>query len=200
MNIWNKIINLIFPINCLYCNKENTYICNNCLQKLKQEILPNQSHVLSYKNHKQLIHLLKYKNIQSLKVPLGILLNEYFKKNIDPNKQYILIPIPLHKKRLKVRGFNQTQLIAQEVTKLNKNIQINTSLKRKIHTKQQVKLKKQKRLQNAHNIFYINDISLRNKNIILFDDVKTTGATLNSAKQEIKKLRPKTIKVISFLK
>lgn len=200
MNILNKILNLIYPKNCIYCNKENTYLCNDCLEKIKQEIKENQNYVLNYQNHKTLIHLLKYKNIQSLKQDIAMLLNEYFKKNLKKDKQYILIPIPLHKHKLKTRGFNQTELIAKEVIKLNKNITLNTSLKRKINTKQQAKLSKQKRQKNTQNIFKTNDLSLFNKNILIFDDVKTTGATLKSAKQEVQKLHPKHIKTISFLK
>jgi competence protein ComFC len=200
MNIIDKIINLIYPKNCIYCNKENTYLCNNCLEKIKQEIQENQNHVLNYQNHKTLIHLLKYKNIQCLKKEIAILLNEYFKKNLTQNKQYILIPIPLHKHKLKTRGFNQTELIAREVIKLNKNITLNTSLKRIINTKQQAKLSKQKRQKNTQNIFQTNDLSLFNKNIIIFDDVKTTGSTLKSAKHIVQKLHPKHIKTISFLK
>jgi len=104
----------------------------------------------------------------------------------------LLIPIPLHSKRLRERGFNQTERIAEALIKTlsDENITIDTtSLVRVKNTKHQtLQHKREERAKNLQNAFSVKDLEcIRGKDILLFDDVLTTGATLSSAKRTLQK-------------
>ncbi len=160
--------------------------------------------------------------IKELVNPLGqLLINTLKQAKIDPS--FILIPIPLHRKRFLFRGFNQAELLARILGKeLNLKVE-NEILKRKIFTLPQTELKDpEARKQNIKNAFSlvdaerskitlkslfcfqksslkssINSLSpkdkIKNKNIILIDDVLTTGATLQEAAKVLKKARARKI-------
>lgn len=98
----------------------------------------------------------------------------------------IIIPVPLHIRRLKWRGFNQSEIIAQELSKKT-NITIeNKNLIKTKNNRPQTKLSATERRQNAKNAYDWQGESLNKKNIILLDDVCTTGATLNECAKVLK--------------
>lgn len=103
----------------------------------------------------------------------------------------ILIPIPLYKKRLKKRGYNQAELLAREITKRSDNVfALATNVLHKIReTKSQVEIRdKKERLKNLRGAFAVkNPETIHGRNIILIDDVTTTGTTLNEAKKVLEK-------------
>ncbi len=103
----------------------------------------------------------------------------------------ILIPIPLSKKRLHERGYNQAELICSELIKLDKNINLRYSVDVLIkikETEHQARIKDRRvRLKNLTGSFGVrNENLIKNRNIILIDDITTTGATLNEAKKVLK--------------
>jgi len=103
----------------------------------------------------------------------------------------ILIPIPISKQRHRERGYNQTELICRELIKLdkNQNFELENNLLIKIHeTVHQARIKdRRERLKNLAGSFTIkNNTKIKNRNIILIDDITTTGATLNEAKKTLK--------------
>ena len=117
-------------------------------------------------------------------------------------KKFILMPIPLHQKRLRWRGFNQAELLAQVINqKLNIPV-INNLLVRIKNNTPQAKIKKAfQRRQNIHDVFEIKDVPCEAKNvfnfkkkiIILVDDISTTSATLGEAARTLNVLKPKQI-------
>ncbi|MCD5384665.1 MAG: hypothetical protein LRZ97_01990 [Candidatus Pacebacteria bacterium] len=124
------------------------------------------------------------------------------KLTINPGQRIIIIPIPLSKKRKKKRGFNQLELVLNKLQKthqeLSKLIRYDILIK-KIDNKSQTNLNRKERLDNMHGVFIIkNKDILKNSNIILIDDVLTTGATVVEASkllygQEINNLEILTI-------
>lgn len=100
----------------------------------------------------------------------------------------LIIPIPLHKKRLRERGFNQSLLLSQTWSRiLNKPCE-NDVLVRLLHTPTQTGLKKSQRQKNLKNAFRVTDTSrIKNRKILLVDDVHTTGVTLNIAAKTLKR-------------
>jgi ComF family protein len=89
------------------------------------------------------------------------------------------MPAPLHPKRLRERGFNQSVILARAISKRFSIVLDFTTLKRRIHTKPQVSLGKKERELNVRNAFEVSDEGkIRGKNIILVDDVYTTGSTV----------------------
>jgi ComF family protein len=112
----------------------------------------------------------------------------------------ILIPIPMHPKNLKERGYNQSELIVKDIEKIktNKNFSFCYNALQKIkETPHQSKLKnKNERLKNLKDCFFADEKLVKNKNIILIDDVITTGTTMSEATKALKKVGAK--KVIGF--
>jgi len=199
------ILDLLFPINCLECNQEGKFICSSCFEKIpvnEKDVRFNKDSDLdkliiasnySYPLIKEVIHRYKYDFVKELANPLGQLMVK--KLNQENIKDSILIPIPLHLKRLRWRGFNQADLLAQQINK-ELNIPINNDLLiRTKHTLPQAKIENaQERQQNIKQAFGLkNMISLENKIIILIDDISTTGATLKECAKILKPLKPKKI-------
>lgn len=114
-------------------------------------------------------------------------INEIF-ENYD-----IIIPVPMDKNKKAIRGYNQTELITNIIYK-NVNFNINSKDKIKVkncllkvkQNKTQSTLNSKERLQNVKNVFKIKNIDLKNKNIIIFDDICTTGATVNEISRILK--------------
>jgi len=168
--LYTLILDLLFPIHCLGCQKQNGWICPNCLSNIKDFSFDNEL-------LKHSIQIFKYQGVKDLSLPLGKLLKQKAK---NLNYDYI-IPVPLHKRKLGYRGFNQTELLANEI---KKELVLTDILLKTKKTKPQMKLPKEKRLKNLKNSFLIkNNSKIKNKTILLIDDVKTTGTTLLECKK-----------------
>ena len=106
------------------------------------------------------------------------------------NHENVLITdVPLHKNRLKSRGYNQSELLAKELSQLLNLEYMPSCLTRKIDTKPQFKLDKKKRRENILGAFVVNPkikTSIKGKRIILVDDIATTGATLRECAKILK--------------
>ena len=124
------------------------------------------------------------------------------KKAFDFIKKYdIIIPVPIHKKRLKTRGYNQSELIAKELTKRTKLIFLKDVLVKKINNNAQSTLNKKEREENAKNVYkLINSEKIKNKNVLIFDDIYTTGATINSCIKELENVGVKNIGILTLAK
>jgi len=199
------IIDLLFPINCLECNQEGKFICSSCFEKIplnEKDMEFNKDSDLnkliiasdySYPLIKEAIHRYKYDFVKELANPLGQLMIK--KLNQENIKNSILIPIPLHLKRLRWRGFNQAVLLSEQINQELNIPVINDLLIRTKHTLPQAKIENaQERQQNIKQAFGLkNMVSLENKTVILIDDISTTGATLKECAQVLKSLKPKEI-------
>lgn len=223
--IKNFTLDLLFPIHCLGCQKEGIWICPDCFNSIpinNEQICPrclkpselgkfcpacsknsNLKGVIvasSYQNQilKEAIHTLKYRFVQDLSLPLGKILARSLKESIFEKykkEDFLIIPVPLHKRRINYRGFNQASLLAKIISQ-----EFNIPVKEKIilrtkHTSPQTELKAEQRRSNILNAFkYVGNNSLNNKRIILIDDVLTTGSTMEECAKIIKKYgNPKEI-------
>jgi ComF family protein len=133
-----------------------------------------------------LIHCLKYKGRIELALPLGRLLFGAYLKHWPDLKHDWIIPVPLHPRRLRMRGFNQSSLVLDEWRRLGETLRPQCELfqvkreglMRNRWTEPQTSLNRKKRLKNIKNAFEMgNDISPVGRQILLVDDVYTTGAT-----------------------
>ena len=118
-------------------------------------------------------------------------------ETINSGKKYILIPVPIHKKRRKERGFNQCEWLCEQITKIDKEknfIYEPKILERIIYKKKQSWSNKKDRLINIGGVFrIIFPQKITNKSIIIIDDVLTTGATLEEIIKTINVYKPKEI-------
>jgi len=158
---------------------------------------------------RQMIYEFKYRFIKELSNPLAEILikfleiNKFFNSlnhkpiNLQTNNKFILIPVPLHKRRLSWRGFNQSELLALKLNKYFKIPIINNLLFRAKNTSPQMEIKDQmQRIKNVSGAFKIksqNENPLRNKSVILVDDICTTAATFENCAAALKPLKPKEI-------
>lgn len=209
------IIDLIFPVYCLGCDREKEFICPVCFDRIPLTIEPfikidgSDLKLIVASNYdypllKKAIHHYKYNFIKDLSKPLGQLM---IKKIADdavirkPNNNFILVPVPLHIKRLKWRGFNQSELLAREISQKLEMPLNNEILTRLKHTAPQMRiLNARKRKDNITNAFGISHklsnsskAAVENKTVVLIDDVCTTGATLEECAKTLRPLKPKSI-------
>ncbi len=235
-----KIIELIFPPVCAFCEKlDKNFLCEDCKKKL---VLIEELHIDRYnakincKNYDEHIYLFKYEGYIRERIIdykfndkpyyyksfAKILLNN--KKMCEILKSYdIIIPVPIHNKRRKERGYNQTELVAMEISEIlsvqekrnlsyNTNLNINLEglkyaniLRKRLNTKPQSRLNKEERIQNAKNVYELKNDSKLQKNlyqkrILIFDDIYTTGSTVNECAKVIRKLNPKKLGILTIAK
>jgi len=134
------------------------------------------------------IHCLKYKEKIQLARPLGMLLMMAFCRYWNKGNIHLIVPVPLHKRKLRSRGFNPSFFLVKEWAQIAKSLDralpaipvAADILVRKRWTESQTGLGRKERLQNIKNAFDVSDLSrVKMKNILLVDDVYTTGATAN---------------------
>jgi ComF family protein len=209
------IADLVFPVYCVTCGAEGSFLCDNCAQtipKLENQLcivcekpapfgkthpdcisknkLDGIISALPYRNPQvaNLIETFKYKFIDNLAPKLSKLLVEEIKnQNLEGYfNSFTIIPVPLHKKRFNWRGFNQAELIANSLSKdLSAPMDANLVQRTKF-TKPQVKLERSQRQENMKDAFVLAKPETNGK-FLLVDDVVTTGSTLNEMTKLLKK-------------
>ena len=230
--IINNILNIVFPVKCMLCGKgAKADLCPTCLRDMPSAERESAKWIFplyDYRNPtiKKSLWLLKYKGKKRLanvfaEIIYEKILEELSELSVMENFiEPILIPIPLSPKRYRERGYNQAQLICEELIKINNlrhlsaearaktngtNKKLNFILENNIlikikETEHQARIKNRRvRLKNLAGSFDIKSKKVnwvKNRNIILIDDIITTGATLNEAKKVLKKAGAR--KVIAF--
>ncbi len=207
MTLFDDFISLIFPQVCNSCGKllfkNEEIICTKCLYKLPKtnfhknndnpvmqifwgriELHSAAAFLNFTKSGKvqRLIHQLKYKS----KTEVGVLLGELYGKDLKKADLYksidVVIPVPLHWKKQKKRGFNQSDVFGRGIAK-SMNIKLDTkSLIRNVDTATQTKKTREQRWENVRDVFELkNGKQLEDKHILLIDDVITTGSTMEAS-------------------
>lgn len=220
------VLDFLFPPICGICGKlDRNWICLNCRKRLEKfgkfELINNKKIIkkmffyldnniyfdefLYCFEYKNLIRnlMLKYKfsdcgYISNLFV--NVILNN--KKINEIIKSYdIIIPVPMSKTKKKMRGYNQTELIVKHFVKY---IQVdNICLVKVKNTKTQSTLLANERVQNIKDAFKIQDNcnnTIKNKSIILFDDIATTGCTINEISKMLKEAGARKVLVLVIAK
>ena len=201
----DDFLSLFFPPCCKACNKvllKHEYlICNLCyvelprfknstgtesvLEKMLKGRIQYKKAIsfLTYQKTSRvqhLLHQLKYSN----QPEIGILLGKWMAEELLVSENFseaVILPVPLHPKKLKKRGYNQSSKIAEGISKHLKIPVDETLLFRKKFTSTQTKKDKNERWLNVEDVFGVNADALRNyPKIILLDDVITTGSTIEA--------------------
>lgn len=218
------LINLFYPRTCICCEThlldQEELICLTCrfdlpmvdnldyrsnsITKIFQGRIPIEKGASFLFYHesgktKKIIHHLKYKGRQEI----GSIIGYWFGKSLVESNEFkdinYIIPVPLHRSKLRRRGYNQLTTFGKELSELlsipfNENI-----LQRKTFTKTQTRKKRLDRFQNTEARFIIEDRKkLNGKNILLIDDVITTGATLESCCKELLKSNDIKISILTI--
>lgn len=218
--IFKSILDLIFPVLCIKCGKEGSYLCHECAnqikryehsfcpecrvktkigeycEKCKQDILLSGI-LLDYDFDDKIllnaVHLFKYEFVRELKKPLAKLLP---RKKITEvaDKNSIIISVPTHKSKLNSRGYNQSELLAKELA-LDLKIEFRSDILTKSKkTHSQMSLKREDRIDNLKNAFSLkNNAPIRGKTVFIVDDICTTGSTIKECAKILSKHQPKQI-------
>lgn len=205
-------LDLLFPRWCLGCGKEGDFICPACRRALPRITPPLcplcGRHQINanlcpacvgwetaidgirapFKFEgaiRQAIHGLKYNNLRALAPLLGGWLDDYLRANPLPAE--VLVPVPLHPKRLRERGYNQSRLLAREMAKLSGLPLADDCLVRRRQTDPQARTTSaEQRRDNVAGAFSCRDRRLEDKRVLLIDDVSTSGATLDACARALK--------------
>lgn len=209
MSFKKTILNLILPIECLGCKKEDVWLCQDCLAKLKfsqnyyitKNAFENISGVFvvfDYNNKqvKKILKTYKYRFAKDLgeiiSQKICIFLKKMEKEEEISLKNTLIIPVPLHKKRANWRGFNQAEVIARAIA-LKFNLKFEENLVRIKNNQPQAELDREKRMNNVANSFSWQGDSLSKQKILLIDDVSTTGSTMDECAKTLKQSGAKKI-------
>jgi ComF family protein len=200
--LFKNLLDFVLPPVCIHCGSPlddgSEYLCLNCssqLIRIDHEInivkdrfrnSPFADEAISLLLFREdtpvqsLIHNLKYGQMKSIGKTYGKILGEIIIKNSKANFD-LIIPVPLHRTKRRERGYNQSDYICSGLEQILKLDFIKDCLKRVRYTKTQTKLTREERKENVSNAFELNEKFIRRlkgKNIILVDDVITTGATI----------------------
>lgn len=183
---------------CFFCKEniiKNSYLCEECISKIrkydkdifndygeecfKKDIIFYYSGMLKTK-----IKEFKFENGVYLKKPFGKLIFDNLDKSLLDKMDYIAY-VPSSKKKIRKRGYNHSKLLAEEISKYS-NIPLFDNLHKIKNTKSQHFLSLEERSLNLKNSFMVN-CDLKGKNILLIDDIHTSGATIDECYKELKK-------------
>lgn len=216
------MLELFFPARCAICNNIGTFLCEECssdIVYIKIQTCPgcnrdfpsgrycprcrpnkNLSGLVAaayFKNEntKILVHELKYRGYFAIAPTLAQeMVNALGRKRFD-----YIVPVPVSRKRLRKRGYNQSEELALGISELTSLVMLK-GLRKVRETKPQVGLKKKEREGNLKEAFHYRGKDINKKTILLVDDVKTTGATLEACAKELKKAGAKSVWGIVFAK
>ena len=206
------VIDSFFPQQCVGCGKVGLFVCHACFRRLSRVLPPfcpkcgypqisgivcptcrkEQSEIDGIRSAfwlddimRRAIHQLKYRNLRGIAPYLAGLLADYLRANPLPGE--VLIPVPLHPRRLRERGYNQSSLLAGELSK-QIGLPVNEScLVRVKQAQPQTKaVNVEERRQNVADAFSCRNNSVNGKQVILIDDVCTSGATLKACAVTLK--------------
>ena len=201
---WNSLNVLPHPF-CPTCRtflNQSTRRCSSCLGSSSLSF--NRSLGLFDPYYQTLLHHFKYKRKISLGKELGKRLGELLKQDEFSKDYDYLMPVPLHNARERERGYNQSKILAEEISELTFLPLLDKVLIRKKNTRDQTNLNAEERERNVRGAFVVRDnIELKGKKVILVDDVMTTGATLKECSRVLKEAGVKevagvTVVVVNF--
>lgn len=221
-------LDVLFPVSCFSCGAPDQWLCRECNSRIpifEDQVCPVCEQVwipsgnlcfhckkqrkprldslivaVSYKNPlvRLLISVFKYRFIADLAGPLGNLITKSAMQNDLPVPDFV-VPVPLHPRRLRWRGFNQSRLLAEKIRNdiaPPLEIEVLEIIERKKFNQPQMGIKKySSRLKNVEGIFSMKEKypNLANKKILLIDDVATTGATLEECAKVLKSAGAKKV-------
>ncbi|MBN1366819.1 MAG: ComF family protein [Dehalococcoidales bacterium] len=205
-------LDFIFPRYCVGCGREGEFLCFTCLRTANRVMPPISpkcgrpqpsgvlcSDCINWSSGidgirspfrfegviREAIHQLKYRNLRALSPTLAEFLYEHLINY--PLPADVIVPVPLHPKRLRERGYNQSLLLARELGKLTGLPLVENSLIRQRHTVPQARTASvSQRQQNISGAFICRNQELTDYKILLIDDVSTSGNTLDTCAKAMK--------------
>lgn len=209
-SIKKVLLEILFPRFCLGCHKEGGYLCQDCFSLIPLSEKTSKARRLfglyfaaDYNNFllKRIVQRFKYPPFaKELSMVLVYIILSYFQNLEKPPpflinpKDYVFVPVPLHKKRLRWRGFNQAEKIAKGLSSALGILLYTNVLIRQKETLLQIDLLEEERKENIKGAFSVFNAGLiQDRKILLVDDVYTTGATMEECARTLKEAGAKEI-------
>lgn len=204
--VLNDFIDLVFPNCCPGCDQPlvsgEVHLCTSC--ELDLPLYAANEHILHYFAGRlkltearafmkfyhggiaqNLLHHIKYKGDQGLGEYLGKMFIQHLQKEAVYNDVEVIVPVPLHKSKLRARGYNQSEVVARGMAEILGVTVDSSSILRTKKSETQTKKNRADRWQNVTGIFEVTGDNLQGKHVLLIDDVITTGATLEACGEVI---------------
>ena len=195
---WNKLAELFFPDadRCPFCGREGGF-CEACRTALQEQRITDDIAAFQYDGIvRDLIHRLKFSGHAYLASPMADLMEEALSLCGD-----IITCVPLHPHRKRERGYNQSELIAKRLAGLTGIPYAPLLIKVRNTPPQSTMKSRPERLANISGAFHLKDLpDLRGKNILLVDDVFTTGATTAECSVLLREAGAESVRIITFSK
>lgn len=218
------IAQLFFPPTCCGCGSllvgDEKYLCGDCLLHLPETIqaaLPDNtteqrlvgyypfeaaySHLFFTKKSitQHILHQIKYKGNTQLAIFMGRQMGMALRDSHRFDRIDIIVPVPLHRRRKRRRGYNQSELLTQGIAQVFPHPIMEGNLVRSTHTHTQTNKNRQERLDNMKGVFRIlNPKEFEGKHILLVDDVLTTGATTGACADALLRVPGVTISIATL--
>ena len=223
-NLLDDFISLLFPRLCYACGnhllRNENLICTECYVVIPRNnfhlddsnpvaqvfwgrCLLEKAAAFSFYNKgsriRNLIHNLKYKGIRDIGYELGRIYASSLKSSGFITDIDLIVPVPLHHSKIKVRGFNQSDIISTGIGEIT-GLPVNTrSLARLSGSATQTKRSRYERWINVDNIFHVTDAeNIKGKHILLVDDVITTGSTIEACVNELLKVEGVKVSAVAL--
>jgi competence protein ComFC len=215
----HEVTDFFFPCVCMGCGKVGGFVCENCSRKMSRILPPlcrrcgrpesSGAYCAECWKHKssldavrsvfifegivrQAVHEFKYRNVQAVSGCMAGFMSRYFLENGLIGD--MLVPVPLHDRRLRQRGYNQSQLLAADLSQ-QVSVAVNTVLVKRVrNTGPQARSSSvYERRANMENAFECTSGAAYGRDIVVIDDVCTSGATLESCASALKKAGAKSV-------
>jgi len=213
----DSLLDLLFPPRCAGCGRSGSWLCPACISEIEfiEPPLCSRCGLPSVENPclscqivplaidgirgvgylrgplKRAVYQFKYRQRRRLALPLADLMRQYLLEN--PLLADLIVPVPLHMDRLRERGYNQAALLARELSERSGLPLEEGSLVRIRETAPQVALKADERRKNVKGAFRGQGEKLKDRQVLLIDDVSTTGATLEACAEALREKGARSI-------
>lgn len=203
---YQDVLEFFFPMLCVTCGnrlvRQEKFLCIDCWSDLPvtnfhlnhenkvaqlfwgRVNIENATSFFAYNkgsNYQHLIHFIKYKGMKELGFETGRRFGIYLMDSAGFCEVDLIVPVPLHPKKQKTRGYNQSEWIARGISESMEKPDSVGNLQRCLHTSTQTRKNRYERWENVENIFeVIRPDEFKGKHVLLIDDVVTTGSTLES--------------------
>lgn len=218
-----QFLDLLFPPRCVGCGRVGAWLCAECLDQIPRVDSPFCTRCggvvvtgdlcarcrtsplridcirsVAYFEGvlREAVHWLKYRGCTALAAPLGGLMAGYWVR--QPMPADVVVPVPLHAARLRERGYNQAALLAHEMARRAGLAVCEQTLVRQRATAPQVELDAGQRKENVHGAFRCSGDGLAGKQVLLVDDVCTTGATLEACAVALREGGARSIRALTL--
>ncbi len=222
--ITNALLHIVYPHLCAGCETDilpnESQLCVSCLHHLPithfekhinnpvEKMLSgrirfqNATAQMYFSKHtalQKIMHQFKYKGNQELGKQLGLLMGHQLLQSGRFVHLDALVPLPLHSSKERERGYNQAEVLCNGIAEVLKVSVVTDAIQRRLNTESQTRKNREQRWQNMEDKFSLtNETKLANKQVLLVDDVITTGATLEACAKTLSNISGITINVAAL--